>query len=221
MDRSRSFVVASTRRAPWHAPSPKNVNNAAAAGAVMVVIANNQAVGVNMDTTGATTPSYIVNDLPTSDALIAFVSANLGPAPDGDAIFSDGFDGATPSAFAAADYAPGVISSLQGDVLAGFSERGPTPTGYDDLTKPDITAPGVNIFAGGREADGNYMLDSGTSMSSPHMAGSAALVRGVHPEWTVEEVKSALMTTATNATGVQEDGTTLGHPTRWAAAVWT
>jgi subtilisin family serine protease len=74
--------------------------------------------------------------------------------------------------------------------------RGPTPAITADLTKPDITGPGVNIYAAGRVADGNYFLLSGTSMSSPHLAGSAALVRAVHPDWTPPEVKSALQLTS-------------------------
>jgi subtilisin family serine protease len=64
-------------------------------------------------------------------------------------------------------------------VLANFSFRGPTPAPVADLTKPDITGPGVIILAAGRAADGNYFTISGTSMSSPHLAGSAALVRAV------------------------------------------
>ncbi len=190
----------------------EKINNAATAGASMVVIANNQATGVNPLTDGTTVPSFVLNDLPTSDALLAFVTANLGAAPDADVIFKDGFDGASAAGGATADYVPGEISPVQPDVLGSFSEQGPTPVGYDDLTKPDITAPGVNIYAGGRAADGYYFLDSGTSMSSPHMAGSAALVRGVHPDWTVQEVKSALMTTATNADGTLADGSTPWTP---------
>lgn len=182
----------------------EKVNNAAAAGATMVIVANNRDQHISMDTTGTTVPSFALSTLAESDALIAFVNANLGPTPNADVIFANGFD---PATTAVGDYKQGVITAGQGDVLGGFSKRGPTPAPYDNLTKPDITGPGVDILAAGRAADGNYFLNSGTSMSSPHLAGAAALVRAVQPTWTVAEVKSAIQTTA-KAAGFQEDGTT-------------
>lgn len=81
------------------------------------------------------------------------------------------------------------------DTLATFSLRGPTPAPLVDLTKPDITGPGVSVYAA-TTAAGGYGTLSGTSMSSPHLAGAAALIRKVHPTWTPIEVKSALMMTA-------------------------
>src|SRR5262249_29745881 len=71
--------------------------------------------------------------------------------------------------------------------------------GGGDLLKPDITAPGVDVIAAVSPAGDNgnlYDALSGTSMSSPHIAGIAALVMSKHPKWTPMEVKSALMTTA-------------------------
>ena len=88
-----------------------------------------------------------------------------------------------------------------GNVMADFSSRGPTPEARDFL-KPDITAPGVNILAGGtpEKNDGSFggyfQYLSGTSMSTPHIAGIAALLREAHPDWTPAIVKSAMMTTA-------------------------
>jgi hypothetical protein len=82
--------------------------------------------------------------------------------------------------------------------IAGFSSRGPSLATGDQL-KPDISAPGVDILAavappnhGGRMWD----LESGTSMSSPHIAGLALLIKQAHPNWTPDMVKSAMMTTA-------------------------
>lgn len=83
--------------------------------------------------------------------------------------------------------------------LAGFSSRGPALANGGDLIKPDITAPGASILAAvvpaaneGRAFD----LYSGTSMASPHIAGLAAFMMGVHTRWTPMMVKSAMMTTA-------------------------
>jgi minor extracellular serine protease Vpr len=87
-----------------------------------------------------------------------------------------------------------------GDVMAGFSSRGPT---QDKTIKPDVVAPGVDVFSGGY-ATGDFPAPftgfgsaSGTSMAAPHVAGAAALLLQLHPWWTPAMVKSALMSTAT------------------------
>jgi len=81
--------------------------------------------------------------------------------------------------------------------MAAFSSRGPLLGAGGNLLKPDVTAPGVDILAAvspdsGREFD----LLSGTSMSSPHVAGLGALLKHKHPTWSPAAIKSALMTTA-------------------------
>ncbi len=165
----------------------EKITNAANAGASMVLIGNNQPGAISMNTTGApTTIAAFSMSQVQGDAIIAFVNANAGSI---------------------GDYRRAAIGYIQGDVLAGFSDRGPTVPPYDDLTKPDITGPGVNIYAALDAGEGNYGLFSGTSMSSPHLAGSGALIRAVHPNWSPMEVKSALQTTAT-LVGFQEDGVT-------------
>jgi hypothetical protein len=71
-----------------------------------------------------------------------------------------------------------------------------------DILKPDVTAPGVNILAGftpdpANAAPGeNFAYLSGTSMSTPHVAGVAALLRQAHPNWSPAAIRSALVTTA-------------------------
>jgi len=104
--------------------------------------------------------------------------------------------------------AGGAGNPATADVLAGFSLRGPNLS--FDVTKPDITNPGVSILAAvsndpGTPA-GSSELDflSGTSMSSPHTAGAAALVMEAQPGWTVTEVKSAMQMTA-DQTGRKEN----------------
>ncbi|MDW4907287.1 S8 family serine peptidase [Streptomyces sp. ADMS] len=108
-----------------------------------------------------------------------------------------------------ADSASGVTAELgaaqgvrqQAPQVAGFSSGGPDLNSGGDLLKPDITAPGVDIVAGTTPGgDGSFKgeqgLMSGTSMSSPQVAGLALLLRQLHPDWSPMEVKSALMTTA-------------------------
>ncbi|MGI8422088.1 MAG: S8 family serine peptidase, partial [Gaiellaceae bacterium] len=60
---------------------------------------------------------------------------------------------------------------------------------------PDVSAPGVSILSSVPRKDGLWQLFSGTSMASPHVAASAALLRERHPGWTVAQVKSALVLT--------------------------
>jgi subtilisin family serine protease len=170
------------------------IDKAAAAGAQAVFIYNNTYGSINMDTSAQTStiPAYSITQV-TGQALAAFITANGATTTTASLV--------TPS-----------IGTVQGDVLADFSFRGPTPGtagGLTDTTKPDITAPGVNIWAAWAPIDGgvSYQIESGTSMSGPHTAGAGALLRMAQPSWTPVEVKSALMLTAFNA-GTKEDLTT-------------
>lgn len=113
----------------------------------------------------------------------------------------------------------GSAAPAQGDVMAPFSSRGGTALSLG-IAKPDVTAPGVQILAGTTPAPATmlggfpgqlFQAIQGTSMSSPHVAGAAALLLALHPNWTPGQVKSALMTTAT-AVVFKEDGATLADP---------
>jgi uncharacterized repeat protein (TIGR01451 family) len=105
------------------------------------------------------------------------------------------------------------LSPANGDVMADFSSRGPSVS-RPDVLKPDVTAPGVLVWAANMNGPTppEYMLLSGTSMSSPHSAGAAALVRAQHPTWTPPMVKSAIMLTAQPGNVVKEDGMTPATP---------
>lgn len=103
-----------------------------------------------------------------------------------------------------------------GNTMAEFSSRGPNLNTYD-IIKPDITAPGVKILAATTSAPmfedqgETFKYLQGTSMSSPHVAGMAALFKGSNGDWSPAQIKSALMTTARqNLT--KEDGTTQADP---------
>lgn len=98
-----------------------------------------------------------------------------------------------------------------GDVMSGFSSRGPDFS-VPDMIKPDVTAPGDAIFAAFTTEQGLFNIISGTSMSSPHVTGAAALLRALYPDWSTTAVRSALMLTARTEGIRKEDGSTAADP---------
>ena len=95
------------------------------------------------------------------------------------------------------DNTTGVVTPVP--QIAGFSSRGPALADGSDVIKPDVSAPGVAILAATHNAKNNtptFGIKSGTSMSSPHVAGLGALFLGKEPERDPGKIKSALMTTA-------------------------
>ena len=87
-----------------------------------------------------------------------------------------------------------VAAANSKDQIADFSSGGPTPVSLQ--MKPDVTAPGVNVVSSLPTSTQTWGLLSGTSMATPHVAGAVALLLERHPDWTVAEVKSALVQTA-------------------------
>lgn len=128
-----------------------------------------------------------VNKLSADYGALFIVSAGNGGG------FSAGV--ASPSS---ADAALSVGAVDKQDVLAPFSQSGPRVG--DGALKPDLVAPGVDITAARStlspqtgESPGLYLTASGTSMSAPHVTGSAALVSQRHPDWTGAQIKAVLM----------------------------
>jgi subtilisin family serine protease len=84
------------------------------------------------------------------------------------------------------------------DIMAGFSSQGPTDV--DFRVKPDVVAPGVNVLssipANACAAPPCFAFFQGTSMATPHLAGSAAFLRGMHPDWSAADIRSAVVNTA-------------------------
>jgi uncharacterized repeat protein (TIGR01451 family) len=139
---------------------------------------------------------HIEND--AGDRLLAFLSSHSGVT---------------------ATFPAGARDHAKGDVMAAFSSRG-GPGQTLGVSKPDVTAPGVQILAGhtpkpatfeGGPRGELFQAIQGTSMSSPHVAGAAALLKDLNPTWTPGQIKSALMTTAEEDI-VKEDGKTHADP---------
>lgn len=89
--------------------------------------------------------------------------------------------------------------------IASFSSRGPTDCPPFSLIKPEVCAPGVDVYSS--FPDGNYTRLSGTSMAGPHVAGIVALMREANPNAEVREIKSILMRTAIDYGDAGEDNT--------------
>nr|AIC80773.1 subtilase [Cicer arietinum] len=108
-----------------------------------------------------------------------------------------------------------VIGNWISPRVASFSSRGPS-TMSPTVLKPDIAAPGVDILAAfppkNSKKSSGFTFLSGTSMSCPHVAGIAALIKSKHPTWSPAAIRSALVTTAsqsgTDASLISEEGPT-------------
>ncbi|MFD4231794.1 S8 family serine peptidase [Streptomyces sp. NPDC058545] len=145
------------------------------------------------DTPGEDVLTNAVNSLSASSGTLFVIAAgNSGP---GESTLG------TPGA---ADAALTVGAVDKSDELAGFSSRGPRLG--DMAIKPEITAPGVDIVAAraagttmGTPVDANYTSAGGTSMATPHVAGSAAILKQRHPDWTGQRIKDALTAHAKSA----------------------
>ena len=144
------------------------VKNAQDAGATGVIVANNVAGTISMG---------------GSDPTITILSLSITQA-DGNAIKGQ--------------LGTGVNATLRfthlGDTVSGSTSRGVRRN--DTGVKPDISAPGTSISSTGFSTGNLPATISGTSMASPHVAGAMALLRQLHPTWTVEELKALVMNTA-------------------------
>ena len=157
----------------------EKIRNAQDAGAIAAVVVNNvagdpTAMGFGGIANEPTIPAYMA----ATTAKTALIAGNGLPATIG----------ATLSYFQTAN----------ADIMAGFSSQGPTDV--DFRVKPDVVAPGVNVLSSIPHAfcaaAPCFAFFSGTSMAAPHLAGSAAVVRQQHPDWSAADVRSAIVNTA-------------------------
>lgn len=157
----------------------QKIRNAQSAGAVAVLVANNQqgdptAMASDGTPNQPTIPAYMVS-LDTGQAIL-------------------GNDGAATTI--GANLAYFLTSNV--DIMAGSSGQGPTDV--DFRVKPDVVAPGVNVLSSIPvafcEGESCFAFFQGTSMATPHLSGSAAIVRWLRPQLDASEVRSAIVNTS-------------------------
>ncbi|RIK15490.1 MAG: hypothetical protein DCC50_07935 [Acidobacteria bacterium] len=153
----------------------EKVASAAGAGAIGVVMTNN--VGGDPIAMGGT------GDIPA-----VMVSQEDGATIMGELPTTVSIDGTNPVE----------VLTDNADIMAGFSSHGPGP--FLGNLKPDVVAPGVNIYSSVfDEADPGtlgWAMFQGTSMATPHVSGAAALLLAANPDLTPSDVKSMLANNA-------------------------
>ena len=150
------------------------VTNAQNAGAVGVIIYNNTSGGIAPNVTGTPAVTIPVVGITAADGAVLDARIAAGPTT---MTWSDfvSFPNAT------------------GGFISSFSSWGVAP---DLSTKPDIGAPGGLIRSSVPIEQGTYAIFSGTSMSSPHVAGAVALLLEAHPTTPANAVRDILQNSA-------------------------
>ena len=155
------------------------IRNAQQAGAVAVLVVNNvagdpTAMGSDGTPNQPTIPAYML----AKEALDEVIAADGTPATIEEEL--------------------AYFATANANIMAGFSGQGPTDVTW--RVKPDVVAPGVNVLSSIPhtycDAPPCFAFFQGTSMATPHLAGSAAVIRGYHPDWSAAQVRSAIVNTA-------------------------
>jgi minor extracellular serine protease Vpr len=155
------------------------VQNAANAGAAAVIVYNNRAGGPIIMSVGETAaiPAVMVGQADSVALLDAAGETGVNVTIDKET--------------------KAVINTEGVDTTANSSSRG--PNGDPGVLKPNVAAPGSDIlssYLNNEDGSAGYALLTGTSMSGPHIAGAAAVIKGMNPDWNAQEIKSAITNTS-------------------------
>ncbi|KAJ4811907.1 Subtilisin-like protease SBT1.2 [Rhynchospora pubera] len=159
-------------------------DNVKAAGGAAMILTNKDTQGYTILAQAFDLPASIVNYV-NGTTILSYVEKSQN------ATASITFKGTT-------------LGNSPAPTIAYFSSRGPSQQTLEIL-KPDIVGPGVNILAAWPDQVGefatkltkkNFNIISGTSMSTPHLSGIAALIKSMHPNWSPAAIKSAMITTS-------------------------
>jgi subtilisin family serine protease len=134
------------------------------------------------------------------DAGILFVAAagNDGASNDSTATYPAGYQVSNVISVAATD---------NRDKIASFSNYGSRSV--------HLAAPGVAIYS--THKNGTYKSLSGTSMAAPHVAGLAALLASIHPEWTFSELKDRMINSCDVVPALVSKVGSMGRINAWNA----
>ncbi|KAM5576574.1 subtilisin-like protease SBT1.9 [Rosa sericea] len=173
----------------------------------IVVCKDNMSIDVQVENAKSAKVSGVVfisnTTLSDYDTITIFPAAVIGDQ-DGKLVVDYIKQSSNPKAIL--EFRKTVIGTKPAPRVDDYSSRGPFPS-CPTILKPDILAPGSLILASWSPTSSvsedqssplfsNFNLDTGTSMSAPHVAGVAALIKSVHPDWSPAAIRSALMTTA-------------------------
>lgn len=174
------------------------ITNAEAAGAVGVIVYNSPGRGEAPFIMGGLSPDQTIPSV-------------MIPATPGASLAELVASSETPVEGTIGSEVVRTESDSLADIMADFSSRG--PNGDPSFLKPNLAAPGVRIFSGeSPEAPNhvgeNFSFKNGTSMASPHVAGAAAIIKQMNPDWTADQIKSALVTSSIRDGLLKEDAFT-------------
>jgi minor extracellular serine protease Vpr len=158
-------------------PFGEKAEQARLAGAIGIVISDNRESEANPVPVGFPIPGGSIANL-DGDRLRAYMASHGGRTT------------------VRVGRSPLELATGRSGVITSFSSAGPTPFGHD--LKPDISAPGAQILSSTlpNTSASRFAVFDGTSMATPHVTGSAALLLQLHRTWTPAQVKSALVSTA-------------------------